>query len=136
MREPLATYAWRTRPWCRLEVAVLKLQRRIYKASRAGAVRRVHRLQRLLMKSRAAKLLAVGRVTQDNRGEYTAGIDGVKSLRPPQRLAQAERLGKLPTGSPTEPVWILSRIPAKGLIRHFDEAWRVRAYASASAHQV
>jgi RNA-directed DNA polymerase len=58
------------------------------------------------MKSRAAKLLAVRRVTQDNQGQHTAGIDGVKSLTPPQRLALAERLGKLPTCSPTRRVWI------------------------------
>jgi len=58
------------------------------------------------MKSRAAKLLAVRRVTQDNQGKHTAGIDGVKSLTPPQRLGLAERLGKLPTGSPTRRVWI------------------------------
>jgi RNA-directed DNA polymerase len=106
MSEPLATYEWRTLPWRTLEVAVLKLQRRIYKASQARDIRRVHRLQRLLLTSRAAKLLAVRRVTQDNQGKHTAGIDGVKSLTPPQRLALAERLGKLPTGSPTRRVWI------------------------------
>jgi RNA-directed DNA polymerase len=106
MSEPLATYEWRTLPWRKLEVAVFKLQRRIYKASQAGEVRRVHKLQRLLLKSRAAKLLAVRRVTQDNQGKHTAGIDGVKSLPPPQRLALAERLGQLPIGRPTRRVWI------------------------------
>lgn len=106
MNEPLATYEWRTLPWRKLEVAVLKLQRRIYKAAQAGDVRRVHKLQRLLLKSRAAKLLAVRRVTQDNQGKHTAGIDGVKSLPPPQRLALATRLGQLPTGRPTRRVWI------------------------------
>jgi RNA-directed DNA polymerase len=76
MSEPTATYEWGQLPWCNLEVAVFKLQRRIYKASQAGDGRRVHRLQRLLLKSRAAKLLAVRRVTQDNQGKHTAGIDG------------------------------------------------------------
>ncbi|BAS60404.1 Retron-type RNA-directed DNA polymerase (plasmid) [Leptolyngbya boryana IAM M-101] len=38
------------------------------------------------MKSRSAKLLAVRRVTQDNQGKSTAGIDGIKSLTPDQRL--------------------------------------------------
>src|SRR5262249_24363909 len=77
-----------------------------YKAAQAGEVRRVHKLQRLLLQSRAAKLLAVRRVTQDNPGKHTAGIDGVNSLPPPQRLALAERLGKLPTGRPTRRVWL------------------------------
>jgi RNA-directed DNA polymerase len=38
------------------------------------------------MKSFAAKCLAVRRVTQDNQGKSTAGVDGVKSLTPKQRL--------------------------------------------------
>src|SRR5499433_1564030 len=100
------TYEWTQLPWRKLEVAVFKLQRRIFKASQAGEGRRVHRLQKLLLKSRAAKLLAVRRVTQDNQGKHTAGIDGVKSLPPPQRLALAERLGQLPTGRPTRRVWL------------------------------
>lgn len=66
----LATYEWGQLPWRKLEVAVFKLQRRIYRASQAGEIRRVHRLQRLLLKSRAAKLLAVRRVTQDNQGKH------------------------------------------------------------------
>src|SRR5215471_6866601 len=106
MSEPLATDEWRTLPWRTLAVAVLKLQRRLYKAAQAGDVRRVHTLQRLLLKSRAAKLLAVRRVTQDNQGKHTAGIDGIKSLPPPQRLALAKRLGQRPTGRPTRRVWI------------------------------
>src|SRR2546426_2320328 len=106
MSEPTATYEWRQLPWRKLEVAVCKLQRRIYRASQAGELRRVHRLQRLLLKSRAAKLLAVRRVTQDNQGKQTAGVDGIKSLAPPQRQALAEKLGKLPIGSPTRRVWI------------------------------
>lgn len=37
----LATYEWGQLPWRKLEVAVFKLQKRIYKASQAGDVRRV-----------------------------------------------------------------------------------------------
>jgi RNA-directed DNA polymerase len=56
--------------------------------------------------SRSAKLLAVRRVTQDNRGKRTAGVDGVKSLTPPQRLRLASAL-RLPTkASPLRRVWI------------------------------
>ncbi|MGI0483632.1 group II intron reverse transcriptase/maturase, partial [Geminocystis sp. CENA526] len=46
----------------------------------------VHSLQRLLVKSYYGKLLATRRVTQDNQGRKTAGVDGVKSLTPKQRL--------------------------------------------------
>ena len=102
----LATYEWGQLPWRKLEVAVFKLQRRIYRASQAGDVRRVHRLQRLLLKSRAAKLLAVRRVTQDNRGKHTAGVDGIKSLTPKQRLVVAKNLDVLPIGRPARRIWI------------------------------
>src|ERR671922_1714091 len=97
----LATYEWGRLPWRKLEVTVFKLQKRIYTASQAGDVPRVHRLQHLLLKSRAAKLLAVRRVTQDNQGKNTAGIDGIKSLSPHQRGALATHRGTLPTGRPT-----------------------------------
>jgi RNA-directed DNA polymerase len=100
------TYAWSQLPWRQLEGSVFKLERRIYKASQAGDIRRVHRLQRLLLKSRAAKLLAVRRVTQDNQGKNTAGIDGIKSLTPRQRSPLADNLGKLPIGRPPRRVWI------------------------------
>ena len=54
-------------------------------------VRTAHKLQKLLMKSWYARLLAVRRMTQDNRGKHTAGIDGVKSLTPPQTMALGQR---------------------------------------------
>ena len=101
----MATYEWGQLPWRKLEVAVFKLQKRIYKASQAGDTRRVHQLQRLLLKSRAAKLVAVRRVTQDNQGKHTAGVDGIKSLTPQQRLATAAHLEALPTGRPARRIW-------------------------------
>ena len=102
----MVTYEWRQLPRRKLEVAVFKLQKRIYKASQARDIRRVHQLQRLLLKSRAAKLLAVRRVTQDNRGKHTAGVDGIKSLTPKQRLTTAAQLEALPTGKPARRIWI------------------------------
>lgn len=109
MSEPLATYEWKQISWPKLEISVFKLQRRIYKASQDGDVRKVHQLQRLLLKSRAAQLLAVRRVTQDNQGKKTAGVDGIKSLNPQQRLALADNLGRLPYGKPLRRVWIPKR---------------------------
>ncbi len=97
-------------PWKQVQRTVCKLQTRSYRAKRRGDVQAVRKLQRLLVTSRSAKLLAVRRVTQDNRGKRTAGVDGVKSLTPPRRLALALTL-TLPTkASPTRRVWI----PKKG----------------------
>ena len=104
-----ATYEGNQLPWRKLAVAVCKLARRIDKASYAGAIRRVHRLQHLLLKSRAATLLAIRRVTQDNQGKNTAGMDGIKSLTPQQRGALATHLGTLPIGRPTRRVWMPKR---------------------------
>ncbi len=99
-------YEWKTLPWRKLERQVFKLQKRIYQASQRGDVKTVHRLQRLLMKSRSARCLAVRRVTQDNRGKKTAGIDGIKTLNPKQRLALAQRLRLSQFAQPLRRVWI------------------------------
>jgi RNA-directed DNA polymerase len=103
-RRPL--YAGQDIPWPKVERAVCKLQQRIYRASRHGDVKTVHKLQRLLMKSWYAKLLATRRVTQDNRGKRTAGVEGVKSLTPPQRLRLAQTLSLSPQVQPVRRGWI------------------------------
>ena len=50
-------YKWKDIPWRQLERNVYKLQKRIFKASRRGDVKLVRRLQKLLIKSQAAKLM-------------------------------------------------------------------------------
>lgn len=57
-----------------------------------GDYRKVRNLQRLVLKSRAARMLAVRQVTQLNSGKKTCGIDGLKSLNFEQRLDLAETL--------------------------------------------
>ena len=106
MNELTTTYEWGQVPWRKLEVAVFKLQRRIYRASHANDRKRVHKLQRLLVKSRAAKYLAVRRVTQDNHGKQTAGVDGIKALTSAQRQQVVEQFDTLPIGQPARRVWI------------------------------
>ena len=97
---------WKNVPWRKVERAVYKLQKRIYRASQRGDVKAVRRLQRLLKKSWYARLLATRKVTQDNRGKKTAGIDGVKSLSPKQRLALAQKLSLTLEAQPVRRVWI------------------------------
>jgi RNA-directed DNA polymerase len=58
------------------------------------------------MKSWYAKLLATRRVTQDNRGKKAAGVDGVRSLTPPQRLRLAHQLTLHLKAKPVRRVWI------------------------------
>ncbi len=99
-------YKWNEIPWRKLERETFKLQKRIYKASSRGDVKTVRRLQKLLTKSWAAKCLAVRRVTQDNQGKKTAGVDGVKSLTPRQRLSLVNKLKLSTKVKPTRRVWI------------------------------
>src|ERR1700674_2904600 len=87
-----ASETWNTLPWRKLEQHVFRIQKRIYRASQRGNTRAVHKLQKLLMKSEAARLLAVRRVTQENQGKKTAGVDGVKSVPPKQRFLMARQL--------------------------------------------
>src|SRR5712664_3217944 len=84
--------AWRKLPWRKFEQHVYRMQKRIYRANQRGNTRAVHKLQKLLMKSEAARLLAVRRVTQDNQGKKTAGIDGIKNVKPQERLALASHV--------------------------------------------
>ena len=99
-------YEWNAIPWRKLEKECFKLQKRIYKASSRGDAKTVHRLQNLLRKSWSAKCLAVRRVTQDNQGKKTAGVDGVKSLTPRHRLDLVENLKLGTKVRPTRRVWI------------------------------
>jgi RNA-directed DNA polymerase len=102
--------AWERLPWKRLEVAVYRMQKRIFQASQRGDIKTVHKMQKLLMKSKAARLLAVRRVTQDNQGKKTAGVDGVKSVPPAERLTMVEAIHPRHTNQrkpkPLRRVWI------------------------------
>src|SRR5919202_321087 len=89
------TVEWKTTDWRKLERVVFKLQKRIYQASQRGESRTVRKLQKTLMRSWSARMLAVRRVTQENQGKKTAGIDGVSSLTSKQRLTLANQLRRL-----------------------------------------
>ena len=98
---------WRDINWKQVEVRVFKLQKLIYRASSRGEISKMRKYQKLLTKSYYARLLAVRRVTQDNRGKKTAGVDGIKNLPPMQRLNLVDFLNKRHLkASPTRRVWI------------------------------
>jgi len=97
---------WRDTNWRKAEKYVFRLQKRIYAASRRGDIKRCRKLQKTLMMSWYSRLLAVRRVTQDNQGKKTAGVDGVKSLSPEERLSLASVLKLTGRSDPTRRVWI------------------------------
>lgn len=66
--------------WKKFRRDVFRLQVRVYKAVRAGNKRKARSLQKLILRSRAARFLAIRQVTQLNKGKRTAGIDGKTAL--------------------------------------------------------
>jgi RNA-directed DNA polymerase len=101
--------AWQDIPWKKIHRHVFRLQKRMYRATQRGDVRTAHKLQTLLVKSWYARLLAVRRISQDNRGKHTAGIDGVKSLTPAGRWRLATSLRLDGQATPLRRTWIPKR---------------------------
>lgn len=97
-------------PWGAWEQQVVRMQKQIAHACQRGDREAVHALQQQLMESEAARLLAVRRVTEENQGRHTAGVDGVKSLDPMERLAMASLIHpknwKQQSPMPVKRVWI------------------------------
>jgi hypothetical protein len=91
-----ASFDWRQVDWRRVEADVRRLRQRIFTASKAGDLKKVRNLQRLMLRSRANTLMSVRRVTERNAGRLTAGVDGEVVLTPRPRQ-------DWPTGSSTAP---------------------------------
>jgi hypothetical protein len=77
---------WADIDWHAVETNVGRLQERIYRATQDGDWMRVKGLQKLLARATSTKLLAIRRVTQENQGKNTAGVDGMTCDTPEARL--------------------------------------------------
>src|SRR5208283_3478342 len=67
---------WDAVDWRQAEDDVGRLRQRIFAASRAGDLKKVRSLQKLMLRSRSNALVSVRRVTELNAGRKTAGVDG------------------------------------------------------------
>lgn len=85
---------WKKLPWKKFQKTLFRLQKRVFKAVQVGDKRKAKSLQKLILKSQAARLLAIRQVTQLNAGKKTAGIDGKASLNFRERLALSNLIGK------------------------------------------
>ncbi|NEQ82595.1 MAG: RNA-dependent DNA polymerase [Moorea sp. SIO2I5] len=83
---------WKSQKWKQLRRHLFRLQRRLYKAVQAGDHRKARSLQKLILKSRSAQLLAIRQVTQLNQGKRTAGVDGKSSLDCRERFELLDNL--------------------------------------------
>jgi RNA-directed DNA polymerase len=77
---------WAGINWTAVEANVRRLQGRIYRATADQDWKQVKNLQKLMVRSQAAKLKAIRQVTQENSGKHTPGIDGVVCDTPEKRL--------------------------------------------------
>ena len=84
--------SWQAINWRQVHRRVSRLRKRIYRASVERDLDKVRKLQRLMMRSTANKLLAIYQVTQCNKGKHTAGVDGKIVVSHAERLAMYELL--------------------------------------------
>ena len=141
-RSLTASELWKNFNWKKFQKILFRLQRRIYKAVQVGDKRKAQSLQKLILKSQAARFLAIRQVTQLNAGKKTAGIDGKASLTFEERLALANVLSQHHTDWKHQRLREVS-IPKKdGTTRMLkvptiaDRAWQCLAkYALEPAHE-
>ncbi|TDD32036.1 reverse transcriptase N-terminal domain-containing protein, partial [Saccharopolyspora elongata] len=72
--------AWRSVNWAEAEADVRRLRQRIFKAAQDGDAKRLHNLQKLMLRSRHNTVVSIRRVTQLSQGRRTPGVDGKVAL--------------------------------------------------------
>ncbi len=75
--EPEGQADWNAIDWRTVNRRVRNLRQRIFKAERMGDRRKVRSLQQLMLRSYSNTLQSVRRVTQQNHGKHTPGVDKV-----------------------------------------------------------
>ncbi|MGB5711186.1 MAG: reverse transcriptase domain-containing protein [Waterburya sp.] len=88
----LSSESWEFLPWKKFQVTLFRLQKRVYKAVRAGDLQKARSLKKPILRSRAARFLAIRQVTQLNNGKKTAGIDGKLALTFKERFELEDQL--------------------------------------------
>jgi group II intron reverse transcriptase/maturase len=137
-----ASELWKKLPWKKFRRDLFRLQKRVFKAVSVGDKRKAKYLQKLILKSRAARFLAIRQVTQLNAGKKTAGVDGKASLSYEERFdLSASLMQNVNTWKPNK----LREIPIPkkdGTMRMLkvptiaDRAWQCLAkYALEPAHE-
>jgi len=98
--------SWQDIQWHSIEKRVFRLQLRIYKAANQQEFEKMYKLQKLLISSKSAKYLATHKVTQDNAGKKTPGVDKRIIKSPAEKFALANQLTLNGKSSPIKRVYI------------------------------
>jgi len=85
---------WNSIDWIRSYLFVRKLRQQIYQAAKGGDLKKVRTLQRIMLRSYENRCEAVRRVTQDNQGKSTPGVDKVLVKTPEARGRMVDELGQ------------------------------------------
>lgn len=101
-----AKLLWEKVNWTLTEQRVTNIQKRIYKHSKLGNKGMVTFLQNLLITSLDAKLLAVRRVTVENKGKFTPGVDLKIYTTPEEKIQLVKSLKVDGKAVPIRRVWI------------------------------
>ena len=97
---------WKDINWTKVNLMVFDLQRKIFKASVNKSIGKVRYYQKTLVNSHEAKLIAVRKVTQDNRGKKIPGVDGKLVLNHLERIKLAYDLRLDGSADPIRRVFI------------------------------
>lgn len=98
--------SWKDIQWITIEKRVIRLQLRIYKAANEQEFEKMYKLQKLLISSKSAKYLAVRKVTQDNAGKKTPGVDKILIKSPAEIFALSNKLTLDGKSSPIKRIYI------------------------------
>lgn len=97
---------WEDIDWRKFTNHFFRLQRLVFDAATRGDKKTVRRIQQKIANSFHAKALAVRQVAQISSGRYTAGIDGIKSLKTAEKMRMATGLRINHQPSSVRRVWI------------------------------
>ena len=96
---------WSQVNWVTTYKLLRNLQRRIFRARKLGQWKQLRRLQKLLLRSYANLLESVRRITQDNKGKNTPGVDKEVINTPAGRVKLVNNW-VMPIAEPTRRVFI------------------------------
>jgi RNA-directed DNA polymerase len=85
---------WSSINWKAVKKRVRNLRQRIYRATQNGQWNKVRSLMKLMLRSFSNLLLSVRRVTLENAGKKTAGVDRQVVLTPEQRVKLVKEMGE------------------------------------------
>src|SRR5437764_14832748 len=83
---------WNAINWRKANRTVRNLRHRIFRATQEGNLKKVHSLQKLMLKSYSNRLMSVRRVAQINAGKNTPGVDKLVIKTPAARGKMVDAL--------------------------------------------